>query len=116
MIRRGQLVWVDFGTGNGSEQGGIRPAVIVQNDVGNKYSPTTIVIPITSQQTKANLPTHVILDNTLLEKKSMVLCEQVRIIDKKRVKSEIGYLPNEDIVRIDNALLISMGFVPLGRK
>lgn len=115
MLKRGQLVWVDFGVGSGSEQGGVRPAVIVQNDVGNKYSPTTIVTPITSQS-KTNLPTHVVLTSDLLNRKSIVLCEQVRIVDKNRVKSEIGILPNEDIIRIDNALLISMGFIPLSQK
>ena len=116
MISRGRLIWVDFGIGNGSEQSGIRPAVVVQNDIGNKYSPTTIVAPITSQQDKSKLPTHVLLETDLLNKKSTVLCEQIRIIDKKRVKSEIGSLPSEDIIRIDNALLISMGFIPCHKQ
>lgn len=111
-MKRGQLVWVNFGEKNGSEQGGVRPAVIVQNDVGNKYSPTTIVVPITSKL-KTNLPTHVILKTQLLEKKSIALCEQMRVIDKKRIISEIGYLSNEEIILIDNALLISMGFIPV---
>ena len=84
-VYRGEVYLVDFGIGYGSEQGGVRPAVIVQNNIGNKYSPTTIVVPVTSRQTKAHIPTHVRVKGACLTKKSLALTEQVATIDKRRI-------------------------------
>ena len=111
-LRRNQLVWVDFGSNVGSEQNGIRPAIVVQNDKGNKFSSTTIVVPITSQN-KTKLPTHVKLSKTSqLVKPSVALCEQVKVISKERIVKTGALISDEDSVKIDNAVLISMGFVP----
>ena len=96
----------------GSEQGGIRPVLIVQNDIGNKYSPTVIVTAITSQMTKAKLPTHVELPSTIynLPKDSVALLEQIRTLDKRRLKEHITTLPPQKMKEVDRALLISLGF------
>ena len=105
---RGQIYYANLGRTRGSEQGGIRPVVIVQNDTGNKYSPTTIVCPITSQD-KRNLPTHVEINN--LHKESIVLCEQIRVIDKKQIFEErlLGELEEEKMQEINKAIKISVG-------
>jgi len=110
ILRRGTLCWVDFGEGVGSEQGGMRPAVIVQNDIGNKYSPCTLVAPLTSQ-VKTNLPTHITIDKKIggLSCNSTILTEQVTVIDKSRIKEIIGYISNEDIIRVNLALVVSFG-------
>ena len=91
-IRRGDIYYADLSPVVGSEQGGIRPVLIVQNNVGNRFSPTVIAAAITSQQSKANLPTHIPLhaDSSGLAKDSVVLLEQVRTIDKKRLKEKMG--------------------------
>lgn len=109
-LHRNQIVWVDFGKNNiGCEQNGIRPAIIVQNNVGNKHSTTTIVIPITSQA-KANLPTHVQLSKDCgLAKESTALCEQIKVISKERIIKVGSDISSADIKKIDNAVLISMG-------
>jgi len=95
----------------GSEQGGIRPVLIVQNDIGNKYSPTVIAAAITSQKEKAKLPTHIQLDSELcgLSRDSVVLLEQIRTIDKKRLKERMGALDSRSMRLIDQALFISFG-------
>ena len=105
---RGQIYYANLGRTRGSEQGGIRPVVIVQNDTGNKYSPTTIVCPITSQY-KPNLPTHVAINN--LHKDSIVLCEQIRVIDKKQIFEErlLGELDEEKMEEVNRAIKISVG-------
>jgi len=97
----------------GSEQGGVRPVLIIQNDVGNKYSPTVIIAAITSQINKAKLPTHIELsaDKYGLPKDSVVLLEQVRTLDKRRLKEKIGTIDNLKMKSVDNALLISLGFM-----
>ena len=105
MIKRGEVYYADLNPVIGSEQGGIRPIVVLQNDVGNKYSPTVIAAATTSKLTKAKLPTHI-----ELQKDSVVLLEQIRTIDKSRIKEKIGELPPEIMQNIDNALLISLGF------
>lgn len=111
-LHRNQLIWVDFGNNIGSEQNGIRPAVVVQNNKGNKFSSTTIVIPITSQN-KTKLPTHVKLsENKQLNKSSVALCEQVKVISKERIIKVGNTINDKDSAKIDNAVLISMGFVP----
>ena len=112
MIRRGELYYADLNPVVGSEQGGIRPVLVLQNDVGNKYSPTIIAAATTSKLTKAKLPTHIELTRgySPLPKTSIVLLEQIRTIDKSRIKEKIGELPPEIMQQIDNALLVSLGF------
>lgn len=111
MIKRGDIYYADLSPVVGSEQGGIRPVLIVQNDVGNKFSPTVIAAAITSQKYKTNLPTHIKLDanGCGLSKDSIVLLEQVRTIDKKRLKERMGNLGETDMNRIDRALSVSFG-------
>ena len=111
-IKRGDVFYADLSPVVGSEQGGIRPVLIVQNNVGNKYSPTVIVAAITSQINKAKIPTHVELpaENYCLPKDSVVLLEQIRTIDKRRLKDRIGLLSKQMMMRVDDALLISLGF------
>lgn len=112
-FKRGELYYADLSPVVGSEQGGIRPVLIIQNDVGNKYSPTVIVAAITSQINKAKLPTHIELsaESYGLPKDSVVLLEQVRTLDKRRLKEKIGIIDNLKMRKIENALLISLGLV-----
>ncbi len=111
MVKRGDIFYADLSPVVGSEQGGIRPVLIVQNDVGNKYSPTVIIAAITSQINKAKLPTHIELpgDEHGLSKDSVILAEQVRTIDKRRLKERIGHLDDALMTHIDVALKISFG-------
>ena len=110
-IVRGEIYYADLSPVVGSEQGGIRPVLVVQNDVGNKYSPTVIIAAITSQLTKAKLPTHIELnkDKYNLVKDSVVLLEQIRTLDKRRLKEKIGEVDNITMQRIDIAIMISLG-------
>ena len=110
-VKRGDIYYADLSPVIGSEQGGIRPVLIVQNDVGNKYSPTVIAAAITSQQFKTKLPTHISVNASVcgLSKDSVVLLEQIRTLDKKRLKEKMGNLPETDMTRIDNALSVSIG-------
>ncbi|NLJ74553.1 MAG: type II toxin-antitoxin system PemK/MazF family toxin [Firmicutes bacterium] len=112
-VSRGDIFYANLNPVIGSEQGGVRPVLILQNDIGNKYSPTTIVAAITSKIKKAKLPTHVELDssNFDLEKDSVILLEQVRTIDKRRLKEKIARLDEETMREIDQALQISLGLV-----
>ena len=112
MIKRGELYYADLSPVVGSEQGGVRPVLVVQNDVGNKYSPTVIAAAVTSQINKAKLPTHIELSaiDYGLSKDSVVLLEQIRTLDKKRLKERIGELPLSTMERVNTALLISLGF------
>lgn len=112
-IRRGDIYYADLSPVVGSEQGGIRPVLIVQNDVGNKFSPTVIAAAITSQRFKTNLPTHIQVDaqECGLSKDSIVLLEQVRTIDKKRLKEKMGNLDETDMTRVNHALSVSLGIV-----
>ncbi|NLZ25814.1 MAG: type II toxin-antitoxin system PemK/MazF family toxin [Clostridiales bacterium] len=112
MVKRGDLYYADLSPVVGSEQGGIRPVLIIQNDIGNKYSPTIIAAAITSQLSKARLPTHITLpaEKYGLPKDSVVLLEQIRTIDKKRLKEKIGELPPSVMNQVNEALLISLGF------
>ena len=111
---RGELYFADLGNGIGSEQNGKRPVVIIQNDVGNRHSPTTIVAAISTQvKTKANLPTHYYLKpGSGLVQASMVMLEQIRTIDKTRLSQYIGKLSQEDLQGINHALAISIGLIP----
>ncbi len=110
-IKRGDIFYADLSPVIGSEQGGIRPVLIVQNDVGNKFSPTVIAAAITSQQAKSNLPTHIQLQaqGNGLTKDSVVLLEQVRTLDKKRLKEKMGSLDTFMMNLVDEALSISFG-------
>ena len=110
-IRRGDIYYADLSPVIGSEQGGVRPVLIVQNNVGNRFSPTVIAAAITSQQSKANLPTHIPLnaDTSGLAKNSVVLLEQVRTIDKKRLKEKMGSIDESVMNDINNAMSISLG-------
>lgn len=113
-IRRGDIYYADLSPVVGSEQGGVRPVLIVQNDVGNRFSPTVIAAAITSQRAKANLPTHIMLNaqDTGLSKDSVVLLEQVRTIDKHRLKERMGRLDNTAMNQVNQALSISFGLDP----
>jgi len=110
-IRRGDIFYADLSPVVGSEQGGIRPVLIVQNDVGNKHSPTVIAAAITSQTNKARLPTHIELTGQTcgLSRDSVVLLEQIRTIDKKRLKEHMGRIDDGLMTRIDGALAVSFG-------
>lgn len=111
LIKRGEIYYADLSPVVGSEQGGVRPVLIVQNDVGNKYSPTVIAAAITSQRDKTNLPTHIEVDavNCGLAKDSVVLLEQVRTIDKRRLRERMGSLDNSDMGKVNHALSVSFG-------
>ena len=111
-IYRGDLFFANLNPVKGSEQGGKRPVVILQNDVGNKFSPTVIVASITIRtRKKANMPTHVPLDNEALEKDSQVLLEQIRTLDKTRLIKKVGKLTQDEMRAIDNSLEISLSLV-----
>lgn len=112
MIKRGEIYYADLSPVIGSEQGGIRPVLVLQNDIGNKYSPTIIAAATTSKLNKAKLPTHILLPSSTssLPKDSVVLLEQIRTIDKSRLKEKIGELTPEQMKEVNNALLISLGF------
>ena len=112
-VKRGEIYYADLSPVVGSEQGGVRPVLIIQNDVGNRYSPTVIAAAITSQRDKAKLPTHieVAAGSCGLQKDSTVLLEQVRTLDKRRLRERMGELPRETMESIDTALSISFGLV-----
>lgn len=118
MIRRGELYYADLSPVVGSEQGGVRPVLVVQNDVGNKYSPTVIAAAVTSRINKARLPTHIELcaKQFGLAKDSVILLEQIRTIDKRRLKERIGMLPEGTMSRVNEALLVSLGFGESGER
>lgn len=111
IVHRGDIYYADLSPVVGSEQGGIRPVLIVQNDVGNRFSPTVIAAAITSQRTKANLPTHILVNSqtTGLAKDSIVLLEQVRTIDKHRLKERMGCLDTRSMSEVDQAISVSFG-------
>ncbi len=112
-IKRGELYYADLSPVVGSEQGGIRPVLVVQNDIGNKYSPTVIAAAVTSKINKAKLPTHIELPSNEfgLAKDSVILLEQIRTLDKRRLKERIGALPVSTMSKVDKAILISLGFI-----
>lgn len=110
VIRRGDVYYADLSPVVGSEQGGIRPVLIIQNDIGNRHSPTVICAAITSKMNKAKLPTHIELDARKYDmvKDSVILLEQLRTIDKKRLKDKVCHLDNEILKKVDKGLLISL--------
>ena len=111
IIKRGDIFYADLSPVIGSEQGGVRPILIVQNDVGNKYSPTVIAAAITSQINKAKLPTHIEIDSKEygLTKDSVILLEQIRTIDKRRLREKIGHLDSERMKSVNEAIFVSYG-------
>lgn len=113
MIKRGEIYFAQLNPVIGSEQGGIRPVVVVQNDIGNQYSPTTIILAITSQINKAKLPTHIELKAKEygIERDSVILAEQIRTIDKTRLKQRIAILNPETMHKVDQALAISLNLL-----
>lgn len=112
-IRRGDIYYADLSPVVGSEQGGLRPVLIVQNDVGNRHSPTVIAAAITSKMGKTKLPTHIDIPGveTGLVKDSVILLEQVRTIDKKRLKEKMGHLDDTTMNHVNNAIQVSFGLV-----
>ena len=115
-IKRGEIYYADLSPVIGSEQGGIRPVLIVQNDIGNKYSPTVIAAAITSQKDKTKLPTHIQVtsEGCGLQKDSIVLLEQVRTIDKRRLKEKMGQLDDHSMYRVNQAIGVSLGLIGNG--
>lgn len=114
-VRRGDIFYADLSPVVGSEQGGTRPVLIIQNDIGNQYSPTTIVAAITSQIAKAKLPTHVEMPARPggLEKDSVILLEQIRTIDKSRLMEKVTSLSSEAMQKVNQAIEISLGLVEI---
>ncbi len=114
-IRRGEIYYADLSPVVGSEQGGTRPVLIIQNDIGNQYSPTTIIAAITSQISKAKLPTHVELPagKAGLGKNSVILLEQIRTIDKSRLLERVALLQDELMTKVNQAIEISLGLVDI---
>lgn len=111
IVRRGDIYFADLSPVVGSEQGGVRPVLIVQNDMGNKHSPTVICAAITSQMNKAKLPTHIALSSAAyaIPKDSVILLEQIRTIDKQRLKEKVCRLDDTMMKQVDQSLLISLG-------
>lgn len=111
IVKRGDIFYADLSPVIGSEQGGVRPVLVIQNDIGNKYSPTIIIAAITSQINKAKLPTHIEINapDYGLPKDSVVLLEQIRTIDKRRLREKIGNFDDEMMYRVDECLKISIG-------
>ena len=114
-VTRGDVYYADLNPVVGSEQGGVRPVLVIQNNIGNKYSPTVIVAAITSKIEKAKLPTHVEIpaDRSNLNRDSVVLLEQIRTIDKKRLKRRVTHLNDNILKRVDEAVEISLGLIDL---
>ncbi len=108
-VKRGEIYYADLHPVVGSEQDGARPVLCIQSNAGNKHSPTTIVAAITSSKTKTHLPTHVQIDSKGLKVKSTVLLEQIRTIDKTRLREYVGKLSKNDMGRVDHAILVSLG-------
>lgn len=115
VIKRGDIFYADLSPVIGSEQGGVRPVLVIQNDIGNKYSPTIIAAAITSQINKAKLPTHIEISAQEygLVKDSVILLEQIRTIDKQRLKEKIGRLDDELMEKVNEALTISFGLTDI---
>lgn len=113
IIKRGDIFYADLSPVIGSEQGGVRPVLVVQNDIGNRYSPTVIIVAITSQINKAKLPTHVEIKSSDygLPKDSVLLLEQIRTIDKRRLEEKIGHVTDDIMEKVNEALLVSLGLI-----
>ena len=118
VVKRGDIYYADLSPVVGSEQGGMRPVLIIQNDVGNRYSPTVIAAAITSRMGKTKLPTHIDVhaDRAGLARDSIVLLEQLRTLDKRRLKEKLGHLDEQMMQEIDNAIAVSLGLLPHGAR
>ena len=110
-INRGEIYYADLSPIVGSEQDGVRPVLIIQNDTGNKYSPTTIIAAITSRLEKTHIPTHVAVCAVGLPKDSIILLEQIRTIDKSRIKEYLGIVDKQTMTHVDKALVVSLGIL-----
>ncbi|WP_041581698.1 type II toxin-antitoxin system PemK/MazF family toxin [Salisediminibacterium selenitireducens] len=115
MVKRGDVYFADLSPVVGSEQGGVRPVLIIQNDIGNRFSPTVIVAAITAQIQKAKLPTHVEIDakKNGFDRDSVILLEQIRTIDKQRLTDKITHLDEKTMAKVDEALRVSIGLIHL---
>ncbi|ALC92560.1 PemK family transcriptional regulator [Bacillus sp. FJAT-27225] len=113
IVKRGDVYFADLSPVVGSEQGGVRPVLVIQNDIGNRFSPTVIIAAITAQIQKAKLPTHVEIDAKRygFERDSVILLEQIRTIDKQRLTDKITHLDDEMMEKVDEALQISVGLI-----
>ena len=113
IVKRGDVYFADLSPVVGSEQGGVRPVLVIQNDIGNRFSPTVIVAAITAQIQKAKLPTHVEIDAKRygFERDSVILLEQIRTIDKQRLTDKIAHLDDEMMEKVDEALQVSLGLI-----
>jgi len=113
IVKRGDIFFADLSPVVGSEQGGVRPVLIIQNDIGNRFSPTVIISAITAQIEKAKLPTHVEIKAKAygLDRDSVILLEQIRTIDKQRLTDKITHLDQEMMTKVNEALLISLGLI-----
>ncbi|BBI31867.1 type II toxin-antitoxin system PemK/MazF family toxin [Cohnella abietis] len=113
IVKRGDVFYADLSPVVGSEQGGVRPVLVIQNDIGNRFSPTVIIAAITAQIQKAKLPTHVEIEakNHGMERDSVILLEQIRTIDKQRLTDKITHLDDETMRKVDEALQISVGLI-----
>ena len=111
IVHRGDIYYADLSPVVGSEQGGVRPVLIIQNDVGNRFSPTVIVAAITSQKDKARLPTHIHIPcaDSGLSRDSIVLLEQIRTLDKRRLREHMGHLDEKSMAAVDDAIAVSFG-------
>lgn len=118
VVKRGDIYYADLSPVVGSEQGGMRPVLIIQNDVGNRYSPTVIAAAITSRMGKTKLPTHIDVhaERAGLSRDSIVLLEQLRTLDKRRLKEKMGHLDEQMMQEIDNAIAVSLGLLPHGAR
>jgi mRNA interferase MazF len=114
-LRRGDIFYAQLNPVIGSEQGGMRPVLVIQNDIGNQYSPTTIIIAITSQIVKAKLPTHVEISAKKcgMEKDSVILTEQIRTIDKSRLKQKVANLDDDTMGKVNKAIQVSLGLIDI---
>ena len=115
-IKRNEIYYADLNPTQGSEQGGVRPVLIIQNDVGNIHSPTTIIAPITSIQKKKYLPTHVFIKADVLPKDSCILLEHIRAIDKTRLREFIGELEGHTIKQVNRAICVSLNINKGGKR
>ena len=116
-VKRGDIYYADLSPVVGSEQGGLRPVLIIQNDIGNRYSPTVIAAAITSRMGKTKLPTHIDIyaARAGLQKDSVILLEQIRTLDKRRLREQMGHLDEEAMRAVDNAIAVSFG-LPIGLR
>ncbi|MDE1525844.1 type II toxin-antitoxin system PemK/MazF family toxin [Ligilactobacillus salivarius] len=117
-VKRGDIFFADLSPVVGSEQGGVRPVLIIQNNIGNKFSPTVIIVAITSKISKPKMPTHIglVAKEVGLEKDSVVLLEQLRTIDKQRLKDKVTHIDEKLMQRVNNALKISVGLASIHKK